>query len=133
MGRIASNGIEKVGEDPLVDLMTDAYGQVRETDTTLSRRISPTDLPLALDAHARKSQLKAQADALLRAQRGNGLQGNTLVVEIANDSTVAPIQDDVGQGAQFMPVMGAGLPRGKRDDLHTLCQEKLGRGPFVRF
>src|ERR1039458_10288434 len=134
MGGLAGDSIEKVGKDPLIDLVTRACGQVYEADATLSRGAGPTDLPGGFHAQARKSQLKAQADALLLAQRGDGLYGHTLVVEVADDSTIGLIEGDVGQRAQFMPVVGACWPRGKKDCLHTLRQgtenEWLGRGPF---
>src|ERR1700734_3035124 len=120
MRRLASDGIQQVREDPLVDLATVARRQVHETNAALSRGAGPTNLTICFHAQARESQLKAQADALLRAQSSHGLHGYALVIEVADDSAVTIVEGDVGQRAQFMPVPSACVPRGKRDCLHTL-------------
>ncbi len=133
MGSLAGDSIQKVGENPLVDLMTGGCGQIHEADTALSRGTGPSDLPVGFHAQARKPQFKAQADALLLAQRTDSLHGDTFVVEVADDATVGLVQSDVGQGAQFMPVVGARLPRGKKYRLHTLRQEWSDGARFVRF
>ena len=66
----------------------------------------------------------------LRTQRSDGLHGHTLVIQVADDSTVAIVQSDVGQRAQLMPVVGACLPPGQGCCLHTLRQEWFGQGLF---
>ena len=123
MSGLARDRIQKISEDPLADLATGACRQVHEADAILSRWTGPGDLAVGFHAQAWKSQLKAQADALLLVQRPNRLHCHPLVIEVANDSTVALVERDIGQRAQFMPVLGAWLPRGKRYCFHTLRQE----------
>ena len=57
----------------------------------------------------------------------NGLHSHTLAIEIADDSTVGCIESNVGQRTQFMSIVGARLPCGKRYYVHTLSQDSLGR------
>src|ERR1700733_4918457 len=123
MSFLAGSGIEEVGEDPLVDLMTSARRQLQETDAALSRRSGPADQPGGFNAQPRKSQLKPQADALFLAQGRNRLHRHTVIVEVADNAAVGLIQSDVSQRTQFMAIMNARLPRGKRYYLHALCQK----------
>ena len=96
MARVAGNRIQKVRKDPLVDLMTGPRGQVNKADTALPRGPGPANLTGSFDAHARKSQIKVQPDALLRMQRRNRLHCYSFMVEIADDSAVALIEGNVG-------------------------------------
>src|SRR5580698_10331032 len=134
MSGMAGENIQKIGKYPLIELTVGTCGQVDEADAALSRGTGPSDLPVGFDAQARKPQLKAQPDTLVLAQRANRLHGHTLAVEVADDSTVGLVEGNVGERAQLMPIVGAGLPRGKRYNLQTDRQrtekESLGRGPF---
>ena len=87
--------------------------------------LRPTDLTGRFDAQAGKFQLEAEVEALLWAQRRNGVHGHTQVIEVTNNSTVGVVHGHVGECAQLMPVVSACLPRGKRDCLHTLPREWL--------
>ena len=96
MAPVTGDYIQQVRKDPLVDLMTGPCRQVDKADTALPRGPRPTNLTAGFDAHARKSQIKVQADALLRMQRGNGLHRYTFMVEIADDSAIDLIEGNVG-------------------------------------
>src|SRR5580658_3346141 len=130
MGGFAGHGIQKVRKYPLVDLMMGAFGQVHEANAALSGALGPTDLTSGFHSQAGESQLKAEANPLLRAQGSDGLHGHTLVIEVADDSAVGIVQRDVGQRALLMPVVGACLPLGQGWCLHTLRQEWFGQGLF---
>ena len=95
MARVAGDRIQQVGEDPFVDLMAGACGQVDKTDAALPGGPGPTNLTRGFNAQARKSQVEAQPDALFRLQRSNRLNGHTFVAEIADDSAVGLIERDV--------------------------------------
>src|SRR6202167_2973610 len=114
MTSVACDRIEKVGKNPLIDLKAGARGQIHEANAALSRGTGPGDLPVGLHAQAWKPQLKAQADTLLLAQRTNRLHGYTFAVEVADNAAVGLVERNVGQGAQFVPVVGPLLPLGKR-------------------
>jgi hypothetical protein len=47
----------------------------------------------------------------MQAQCGNRLDGNALVIEVTNDSTIGFVEDDVGQCAEIMPMVGPRLSR----------------------
>lgn len=96
MARVTGNRVQQIRKDPLIDLMTGLCGQVDETDTALPRGPRPANLTGSFDAHARKSQIKVQPDALLRMQRGNRLYSDTFMAEIADDSAVDLIEGNVG-------------------------------------
>src|ERR1700733_2900673 len=96
MACVARDSIQKVGKDPLINLATGACRQVNEADATLSRGGSPTDLAMSFHPQAGESQLKAQADTLLLAQRADGLHRHAIVVEVADNSTIGLIEGDVG-------------------------------------
>jgi hypothetical protein len=90
-------------------------------------------LPVSFHAQARKPQFKAQPDPLLHSGRCDRLKRYAFVVQVADNAAIGLIKSDVGQGAKFMPVVAAWLPRGKCCKLHILRQESLGRKPFLKF
>src|ERR1700735_510418 len=92
----ASQSIQKIRKDPLVDLVTRAHRQIDKADAALSRGTGPTHLPEGLDAQAGKSQLKTQVDPLVLAQRTDGLYSHTLVAEVADDSSVGLVEGAIG-------------------------------------
>jgi hypothetical protein len=47
----------------------------------------------------------------MEAQSSNRLDGDALVVQVTNDSAIGFVEDDVGQCAQVVPMVGSRLPR----------------------
>ena len=132
ISRVSRHALQQIREDPLIDLPPRFHGQIQKTDPALPRGARPTYQPVGLHAQPRHSQLEAHPDALLLAQRRDGLYGRTLAVEIADDAAVGRVQRYIGQRAQLMPIVSACLPRGKRYDLHTIRQKCAGRALLVQ-
>jgi hypothetical protein len=65
------------------------------------------------------TQFETQANDLLGMKRCDRLNSCALMIDVANDSTIRVIEDDVGQGAKIMPVMGTRLPRRDYKCFHT--------------
>src|SRR5258708_5030915 len=70
-------------------------------------RTSPPDL----EASPRRAQFETQPDHLMEAQSNNRLVGNALVIQVTNNSAIGFVEDDVGQCAQVVPMVGSRLPR----------------------
>ncbi|MGA7171669.1 MAG: hypothetical protein WBX08_21120, partial [Candidatus Sulfotelmatobacter sp.] len=79
----------------------------------LSGPIGPADLAVAFNPQAWESQFEAHPYALLLTQGSDGLYGNAITVEVADNPSIGGIEGNVGQGTQFMTVVGACVPRGK--------------------
>jgi hypothetical protein len=51
-------------------------------------------------------QLKAHPQLLALTHRPHRLHSNTFVIQIADDAAIRLVQRDVGQCAEFVPVLG---------------------------
>jgi hypothetical protein len=111
--------VKQVRKNPLVHLARNLRWQVHKPDAALPGNSRPTDLPMRIHAQAGKSQLEAHPNPLLQAKRSDSLNPDSFAVQIADDSTVSRIESNVRQRTQFMPIVGACVPRGKRYHLHT--------------
>jgi hypothetical protein len=47
----------------------------------------------------------------MKTQCSNRLDGDAPVIEVANDAAIGFVEDDVGQCAQVVPMVGSRLPR----------------------
>jgi hypothetical protein len=47
----------------------------------------------------------------MKAQCSNRLDGNAPVIQVTNNSAIGFVEDDVGQCAKVVPMVGSRLPR----------------------
>ena len=86
-------------------------GHVEEADSTLSGKCRPDDLSTGFNLEPRIAQFKPHTQLLARTHCSHDLNANAPVGKIADNAAIRLIQSDVGECAQFVPMMRSRLPR----------------------
>jgi len=122
------DGFQQASEDPFIDLPDHPRGKVEKADSTLPGSRRPDHHALGFYPQPGITEFEAHANNLMQARRRDGLNAHAFMGEIANDPAIGFIEDDVGQGAQIVPVVGPRLSRGTQSCLHTHRRRIAGRG-----
>src|SRR5437879_1447202 len=90
---------EHLYKEPIPQCPPDSWAGSDKFNSRLTGRISPGYSSSRFYSHPWRQQIKTQTDFLFRPQSRNRVNGNAGVRKVADDSAIALIQIDGGQGS----------------------------------